>query len=80
MSINEDYEREQCVTCGVETFGVDMCNDCETVESVECPNCGDLTTPYQKYVDQMCERCIQESYDNYDREQAAFSRWFAANN
>jgi RecJ-like exonuclease len=79
MSIN-DYERDSCVTCSVETFGVDMCNDCETVESVECPNCGDLTTPYQKYVDNMCERCNQEAMDNYEHESVALSRWFEANN
>jgi hypothetical protein len=79
MSIN-DYERESCVTCGVDVFGVDMCDKCETEATVSCPNCKDLTTPYQMYVDGLCERCVEAGHDAYDREHASLARWYAENN
>jgi len=80
MSINDSIMYESCVTCNVPTFGVDMCDTCETVPSVTCPNCGDLATPYHMYVDGLCERCIEAGHDAYDREYASLARWYANNN
>lgn len=71
---------DQCVTCGVETYGADMCQPCETDPSVTCPQCGELATPYHMYMDGMCMECMERSELNYEREHASLSAWYYNNN
>lgn len=73
---------DNCVVCmAMVHAGQEFCPDCEDIESKQCKNCDDPITPFISYYnDGICDRCYQESLDNYDRESAALSRWYANNN
>ena len=73
---------DNCVICMAMVHkGQEFCPDCENVETSKCNNCDHSITPFISYYnDGICDTCHQEALDNYDREQAAFGRWFAANN